>query len=421
MNSVNVLKRVAGVLVAGLAWCAMADAPVISDVVVRQRWPWSRLVDIDYVLTGDPTDRMDVLVTAKDGSVDLVLPPGALSGNLFGVASGPRRIIFDPTQTVYTNSQMLTQFSVTLQPAPVPLYMIVDLTKAVGADGQIEYVYPGDARLETYGRFTNVWFGVTNDVYKTDKLVLRRVHAGTYYKGSGANVLTIVSNDFYVGVFELTQGQWERITGSRPSSYFSVNYKSRPAEQISYNMIRGATNDTPSIDWSATAHTVAPGSFIDVIRTQTGLSGFDLPSDQQWEYVCRAGTTTYYNDGMTAAPNDGYSLNTAESNMFINVLGRYKWNGGKYWDGDSWESASSAFGPTNGTAVVGSYLPNAWGLYDTHGNVLEWCLDKKASNRILRGGSWSSMAATAASGFITEQRPDYKYNNFGLRLVLDLP
>ncbi|HRR33443.1 MAG TPA: hypothetical protein P5026_05055, partial [Kiritimatiellia bacterium] len=161
MKTANVLKMMTGVLVAGLAWCATADAPVISDVVVRQRWPWSRLVDIDYVLEGDPANKMDIQVTAKDGSVPLDLPPDSLSGHLYEVTPGPRRIIFDPTQTVYTNNQMLARFSVTLTPTPVPLYMIVDLTLAPGADGQIEYVYEEDLTNGLWGAWARN--PVTND------------------------------------------------------------------------------------------------------------------------------------------------------------------------------------------------------------------------------------------------------------------
>jgi hypothetical protein len=58
------------------------------------------------------------------------------------VTHGIRRIIWDPTMTAYTNSQVLTQFNVTLTPTPIPVYMVVDLTQAAGADGQIEYIYP---------------------------------------------------------------------------------------------------------------------------------------------------------------------------------------------------------------------------------------------------------------------------------------
>lgn len=356
MNSVNVLKRVAGVLVAGLAWCAMADAPVISDVVVRQRWPWSRLVDIDYVLTGDPTDRMDVLVTAKDGSVDLVLPPGALSGNLFGVAPGPRRIIFDPTQTVYTNNQMLTQFSVTLTPTVPAVYMVVDLTKAAGQEGLVEYIYPGDGRLVTEGRYTNVWFDVTNDVYKTDKMVFRRIPAGTFIMGSPSDEVprdpdprekqhtVTLTKDYWMGVFEVTKSQRAKIIGGVADK--------TPYNTVYFTELRGHHTNEMGVsvyNWPTNGHAVAPDSFIGKLREQTGGVMFDLPTDAQWEHACRAGTTGKWNSGRS-------DLTTND----IAEISEFCW-----------------YRNTGGSSVkeVGRLVPNAWGLYDMHGNVWEWCLD----------------------------------------------
>lgn len=404
MKTANVLKMMTGVLAAGLAWCAMADGSGINNVVVRQRWPWSRLVDIDYVLEGDPANKMDIQVTAKDGSVPLDLPPDSLSGHLHDVTPGPRRIIFDPTKTAYTNSQMLTQFSVTLQPAPVPLYMIVDLTKAVGADGQIEYVYPGDARLETYGRFTNVWFGVTNDVYKTDKLVLRRVAAGSVKMGGYADVT--LTKPFYAGVFEMTQRQYERVmdlaAGSNPS-YFNNSscYAKRPVECCSYTDLRGSSNDMPSVNWPVTGSYVKPTSVMGILRSKTGISDFDLPTEAQWEYLCRAGTTTRFNDGDANANTDG---DNAKTNAWMNALGRYKYNGGFNFDGGTFAWPFKTCTESSGTAWVGTYLPNNWGIYDAHGNIWEWALDYwtdslaaatdpvgviAGSERVIRGGDWT--------------------------------
>ena len=143
-------------IVGGLALNALAAEPTISDVVVRQRWPWSKLVDIDYVLTADPTQRVDVAVNAYNGSVSLALPTESLSGDLYNISEGLHRIVWDPTVTSYTNNVVLTKFRVGLVQTPVPVYMIVELTKNAATDAQIEYIYPSDARLETNGRFTNV-------------------------------------------------------------------------------------------------------------------------------------------------------------------------------------------------------------------------------------------------------------------------
>ena len=427
------VKMFFGFFVACMAVGAMAADPTISDVVVRQRWPWSKLVDIDYVLTADPTQRVDVAVNAYNGSASLALPAESFSGDLYSISEGLHRIVWDPTVTAYTNNVVLTKFRVGLVQTPVPVYMIVDLTKSAGADGQIEYIYPGDERLETYGRFTNVWFGVTNDsVYATDKLVLRRVHAGSYGMGDSANISTTLTKDFYAGVFEVTQRQWELITGARPS-YFnnSTYYATRPVEEVSYEDIRGSV---PSVDWPGTGVSVLPSSFVGLLRAKTGMSDFDLPTEAQGECLCRAGTTTYFNDGNGDAKISGSEENNnGNTNKYLSALGRYKFNGGII---DGVILPEGGVNPTNGTATVGSYQANAWGLYATHGNVWEWCLDwyegslaggsdpagaVSGSGLVLRGGSLYSAALYCRSATRSYYTPSFHSIDFGLRLVRTLP
>ena len=433
MKTTQVIRKTVLALVGCLALNALAAEPTISDVVVRQRWPWSRLVDIDYVLSCDPTQEVDVVISAFNGSMQLTLPAPSLVGDLCGVSDGAHRVIFDPTKTAYTNNEIMTQFRVSLTQTPVPVYMIVDLTKSAGADGQIEYIYPGDERLETYGRFTNVWFGVTNDsVYATDKLVLRRVHAGTFGIGESAGTSTTLTKDFYAGVFEVTQRQWELITGTKPGYYNnSAYYASRPVEHVSYDNIRGATNGVPAVDWPTTDRTVVSAdSFLGLIRAKTGVTDFDLPTEAQWECLCRAGTTTVFNDGDASANVSGVNANT---NAWLDALGRYKFDGG-YVNDVSYPVSSVS--PTNATAVVGSYLPNAWGLYDTHGNVWEWCLDWFAGSlaggsdplgavsgsvRVFRGGSWYRPAVYCRSLSRYYNTPSSRDRDIGFRLVRTLP
>jgi len=412
---------------------AIATEPVIRDVVIRQRWPWSRVVDIDYVLICDPSESVDIHITAKDGSETLAIPLASLSGDMHNVSPGPHRIVWDPTVTSYANGQMLSQFSVTLTPTEPALYMIVDLTKEAGAEGQIEYVYESDLTNGLWGAWTRnpvtnqgsvvesvIWTGVsTNDIYKTDKLVLRHITAGTFGMGSSTSLSTTLTKDFYAGVFEMTQYQWNLLMPSNPS--WAAYYATRPVEELPYNDVRGATTDTPSINWPTTGFTVRPSSFVGQLRAATGIADFDLPTEAQWEYLCRAGTTTYYNDGL------GTPANTT-SNAQMNVLGRYMYNVAHIGQ------TSASAGPEDSTALAGSYLPNAWGLYDTHGNVREYCLDWEASTlaggndptgpdsgtyRINRGGSWNR-DGTAASCFdrtSLRKLPTEHNGNIGFRIV----
>ncbi len=332
---------------------AMAE-PSVSRVTVRQRWPWSPLVDIDYVLVAEAGQTFDIAVQAYNGDTPLSIPPDSLSGDLYSVSKGTGHLVWNPMTTPYTNRGDLAAFHVKLTPTPVPLYMVVDLRLDYGAEGQVEYIYPGDARLETHGYWTNVWFGVTNDaVYATDKLVLRRVRAGSYKAGFSVppTIDVTVSKDFYVGVFALTVSQFRKIMGGTPSA------ATIPNGYMPYDGVRGHPNDSPSVNWPSTGSYVNPTSFIGVVRSKTGIAGFDLPSCAQREYFCRAGTTSYYHDGDSTGPS-------------TNILDRLAW-----WV----HNAGVSLWP------VGLLEANHWGLYDTIGNAYEWCLNWDSGTTPLGG------------------------------------
>jgi formylglycine-generating enzyme required for sulfatase activity len=191
-------------------------------------------------------------------------------------------------------------------------------------------------------------------------------------------------------------------------------------EQVSYYDIRESTNNSAmSPNWPAT-NAVHADSFMGKLRAKTGVTGFDLPTEAQWEYACRAGTTT--------ALNSGQNLTSPDQDANMAAVGRYRYNygGGNPQNGDT----------SVGTAEVGSYLPNAYGLYDMHGNVWEWCLDwdgtypetvspplgaASGSLRVGRGGRWSFNANDCRSASRSYYWPDYRYCHFGFRAAMTLP
>ena len=288
--------------------------------------------------------------------------------------------------------------------ADPPLYMVVyDLDKT-----------------EWKVRYTNDGPDLTDDTCRTTELWLRYIPAGKFMMGSPTDELgrgddetqheVTLTQPYYIGVFECTQKQWELVKGSTPS-YFQGDC--RPVERVSYDDIRGAKSVA---SWPADGHTVGDTSFMGILRAGTGLA-FDLPTEAQWEYACRAGTTK--------ALNSGENLENKNEDTFMDDVGRYYYN------------QSDGKGGYNHT-TVGSYRPNNWGLYDMHGNVFEWCLDwwdgrpygtsavenpkgdDTGSDRVFRGGSWSSGAYYCRSAIRSINDPSNRSTDIGFR-VLCLP
>ena len=184
-----------------------------------------------------------------------------------------------------------------------------------------------------------------------------------------------------------------------PSYFSNVNSRvMRPVENVSFDYIRrvsinGQAGDGNVEEWPGNPYT---GSFLDLLRSKTGID-FDLPSEAQWEFAARAG------NGDTKW-GDGSSIKNNSLDENLDKLGRHKNNGGLPANGDS--------DSENGTAIVGSYKPNDWGIYDMHGNVWEWCLDcfvddivdfehnlegpvilgENNTQRVVRGGGWNWLA-----------------------------
>ena len=385
-------------------------AQAVMQVRGRQRFPWSKAVDIDYTLSevSDPGSVV-VQIRARDqiSGETILLAPEALSGPL-PASNGTHRVTWDPQSQGVALESSEVIYSVSLHPS-APNYYVIDLT-----GGSEAASYP-------VSRLSEMPAGGWTDEYKTNKLVLKKIPAGSFVMGSPTNELgrapfekqheVVLTRDYYMGVFEVTQAQWFKVMGTSPSQQVGPD---RPVESVSYQDIRGGSAGSTWPDSS----TVDPDTFLGRLRSRTGVKTVDFPTEAQWEYACRAGTGTSLNSGKEitqaweACPN-------------MDQVGRYM---GNYLDG----KGNPAY--NNYHTAVGQYRPNAWGLYDMHGNVCEWCLDWYAEDygsaaadprgprtgdyRVLRGGGFTHSAASCRSAsrefFIPSGRAWY----YGFRLAM---
>ncbi|MGD0092314.1 MAG: formylglycine-generating enzyme family protein, partial [Planctomycetota bacterium] len=189
-----------------------------------------------------------------------------------------------------------------------------------------------------------------------------------------------ISNPFYLGKYEVTQAQYEKVVGRNPSKFKGADL---PVEQVSWDEAQ---------------------TFCGAAGKLAGRS-LRLPTEAEWEYACRAGTTTKFNTG------------GADSDL----------------EDAAWFNKNSR----SHTNPVGQRKPNAWGLYDMHGNVWEWVQDhfsekyyvespvidpegpQTGAGRVLRGGCWRSSADDCRSACRHKGYPGERYEDAGFRAVLD--
>jgi formylglycine-generating enzyme required for sulfatase activity len=234
-----------------------------------------------------------------------------------------------------------------------------------------------------------------------------RIEPGTFQMGSvnepGRNLCEIqrqieITQPFYLGIFEVTQKQFRQLMNSNPSFFSGTGGGAN-------NVVGLATDDFPveQATWTEAM------KFCDLL-TRRGLPAgltADLPTEAEWEYACRAGTRSLCAFGDV--------LDTKVANIATNP---------------------GAAGDLGRTTTVGSYKPNAWGLYDMHGNVEEWCKDwygdylrdekmdpqgpKMGGARVLRGGSWQLQAQYGRSASRDNVGPEARNNIVGFRVALRL-
>jgi len=227
---------------------------------------------------------------------------------------------------------------------------------------------------------------VTNSI----GMKLRLIPAGEFMMGSpatesgrGANETqhrVSITKPFYLAVTEVTQEQYQKVMGKNPSQF------------------KGPQNPVEMVSWTDAVEFCRKLSAMPAEKTAGHV--YRLPTEAEWEYACRAGTTTAYGFGDDASG-----------------LGDYGW----------FRNNSDSK-----THPVGEKKPNAWGLHDMHGNVMEWCQDwygdyrsgsatdptgaTSGSFRVFRGGSWINFAVTCRSAHRIRFPPGIQFN-LGFRVL----
>ncbi|MEW6236227.1 MAG: formylglycine-generating enzyme family protein [Candidatus Omnitrophota bacterium] len=218
-----------------------------------------------------------------------------------------------------------------------------------------------------------------------------------------------LTKSFYLGKCEVTQAQYQAVTGSNPARSYGVgaNY---PVYYVSW------------YDAAKFCNALSRNEGLTLVYTESGdwaanisANGYRLPSEAEWEYACRAGTTTRF--------SFGDALECDDSCGFCELADKQMW----------WCGNNTYGGNVSGTKEVGKKLPNPWGLYDMHGNVWEWCSDswQSPTNRgaqvdpagpnsgsywVLRGGYWSYDLGICRSADRDSRDSDYTYYYVGFRV-----
>ncbi len=282
------------------------------------------------------------------GAAVVELRPGSLTLN----ASAPK---YQPLEMAVEIQQSTENFPLEMKKLPPPPEVLVKLSK--NAELKFKWVPPGDFYL-----------GSPPDEHGRQQSDLPRAK-------------TEMPKGFYMAETEMTQRQHRALTGKNPSSSRAMGDETRPVEQVGWRDIAG------------------PGGVIaklnDVLRRLGLPYKADLPTEVEWEYACRAGTESAFNDGS--------QLTNERDDPALDALAFY-----------------SRGGLREAPSPVGKFKPNNWGLYDMHGNIAEWAYGVRGTrDPVVRGGNWKLGPVHCRSASRVELNQDTRPNDtMGYRLVL---
>lgn len=223
----------------------------------------------------------------------------------------------------------------------------------------------------------------------------------------------VTVSDFYMSIYEVTQKEYTDLMGINPSTFSGDNL---PVENMTWYDAVAFCNVRSASEGLTPAYIIDGQN----VTWDQSADGYRLPTEAEWEYACRAGTTTPFNTENSPSADEA------------NYYGHYPYEiEGNYFSQGNLDTKPGQYRET--TIEVGSFSPNAWGLYDMHGNVSEWCFDiygaydtavatdptgaATGNLRVTRGGGWNDFAKNMRSAYRATTTADSSSYNLGIRLV----
>ena len=272
--------------------------------------------------------------------------------------------------------------------------------RAIASFGKVLELEPGHgqaARLLDQAKLYRPW-------KNTIDMWFSHIPAGSFkMRSSGSVQPVMISRDYYMGIIEVTQGQWRKVMGTNPSNYGRCG-DDCPVENVSWFDAVKFCNKLSEKEGLKPAYRISR----ETVTWDNSVDGYRLPTEAEWAYACRAGSKTHYSWGDEDP---------------VCMPGRK--NGARFDDNQKCDDI--------GPAPVKTYSSNAWGLYDMHGNVWEWCWDlygeystasvtdpsgpSAGSGRVRRGGSCYVDAENCRSAVRGGNGPGNRYRDLGFRLL----
>ena len=374
-----------------------------------------------FVLQGKKNGNEDILFTytamdntgrerhgrinagSKEEAVNLLKSRGmfptlveaAPAGKRSSSFSSPRRNVWKRAEQKYREMMLkrILFIFLILAAAGTMVFAVARVSKASakgsGAPARVSTPLARAAKAETFRLPGNV------------ELVMMKIPAGSFMMGSPKGELghrnwekqhrVTLSRDYWLGKYEVTQGQWKAVMGDNPVYSANNNFPF-------YRCLDGDNYPVEMVSWYDARNFCDKLNELYAGKLPKGYC-FDLPTEAQWEYACRAGTTT--------ALNNGKDLTSKEKCSNLDEVG--------------WYSENHGISPN----AVGGKRPNAWGLYDMHGNVAEWCRDwydapLGGPSRVYRGGGrhHNAQYCRSASRHYADPNSRFSAETIGFRLAL---